>query len=340
MNLRRLWVFSRPPSEKHMDSFIKQIREYNFTDVVFTINGIEDEEFKIKRKEELIETSRKLAKVGVASHIMTWIRPCQKYFKDANEQLRPLFNDFAFRSLLIDAEEPWTLNTDKNNNDFTLSIKAISKEKGFNKKEYEEASAVAYQRASTIISRFWAFDNWPSPIGVTGIVYCPGSVKAFFNYVDYVMPQAYYYSSKSNLQAVAHKRWNVDLPIVMGLKIYGQKGINSYSEKRLLKQCVERTESLMNPEIYEVSYWSYSAIDDRSFREDFITDLGKKIKNASNFIPDPTEISEDIRDSQYVAVVGERDLERYYTSHEGYMEEEDSLDAEDDLEFDPLLYLR
>jgi hypothetical protein len=234
--LKRVWVFSRVPSKTEITRFVKNINDIGFTDVVFTINGNSSSEtnFEIKQRSSLLEVANELVGLGISSHIMSWLRPTEAFFEDAAQQLRELFDEFTFRSLLFDIEEPWTLYEDTDDNELTLRESRIALDQRLplknsqNKPIKENVEAVAQMsmdRAALFLNRNWRFNNWPVPIGLTGIVYYPACVEPFFDYVDYVLPQAYKHSS-NNLQSIAQKRWQKNsLPIVLGLKAYRRRRV-------------------------------------------------------------------------------------------------------------------
>jgi hypothetical protein len=232
--LKRVWVFATVPNKSEVKNFAKKVNDLGFTDVVFAINGNSSSEttFQIKQRSTLITTANALLEYGISFHVMSWLRPNEDFFKEANTQLRELFDECPYRSLLFDVEEPWTLYEDDSDDELTLRESRIARDQNVKlrnskgqliSENVEQVARISLERADLFLNRNWAFTNWPVPIGLTGIVYYPACVEPFFNYVDYILPQAYKHSN-NNLQQIAIDRWKKNsLPIVLGLKAYRRR---------------------------------------------------------------------------------------------------------------------
>ena len=232
--LKRVWVFATVPSKSRVKSCAKKVNDIGFTDVVVAVNGNGSSEttFEIKQRSTLITTANALLEYGISYHVMSWLRPNEDFFREANTQLRELFDECPYRSLLFDVEEPWTLHEDNSDEELTLRESRIAKDQKLRLRDskgqlipenVEQVGRISLERADLFLNRNWAFTNWPVPIGITGIVYYPACVEPFFNYVDYILPQAYKHSNH-NLQQIAIDRWKKNsLPIVLGLKAYRRR---------------------------------------------------------------------------------------------------------------------
>ena len=65
-------------------------------------------DFGTYNKSRLIAFCQAANKEGFAVHLMTWWMPHEQYIKEGGKQLVNLVADCGARSIMIDAEEPWT----------------------------------------------------------------------------------------------------------------------------------------------------------------------------------------------------------------------------------------
>ncbi len=232
----RVWVFAMgiPTTPERLTAFVRRIGDLQVTDVALMLNQYTERTFGITTApaRQVEETARRLGSLGVAAHLVTWLRPDERFVADAAHRLRPLCAAAGARSLMFDVEEPWTTGNSE-------------------------------ARARAFLARHWPFTGWPCALGATGITYIPPSVRPVAERCDYVLPQAYsahfqgavYHPGAT--QPLAHRLWKgLGKPIVMGLagwnEILRPGGI---SETEALQRAIVATEGLRDPAITDVAYW-------------------------------------------------------------------------------------
>jgi hypothetical protein len=173
---------------------------------------------------------------GMHVHLMTWIMPHADYLLRARDELAHLVDASHAHSIMLDAEEPWTLATRR----------------------------MPYPQAADLV-RAWGI----APIGVTGIGYADRvKLGGLVRLADYVVPQCYSTSSSKldpgTVVPKFAKRWRevfgVARRLVPGLAAYRQSGIAGYTPEAALRAAFAGAEA--DPEAREVVYWSLGQIRD------------------------------------------------------------------------------
>jgi hypothetical protein len=243
--IRRVWVFAdlrfSAGSPLDREHFLDRIWNLNVTDVAFMINLPSRKKFLLSSSRALWleEIAWELRAMDVVTHLVTWLRPTERYMIRAAEILRPLCANIVANtgagSLLFDAEWPWVRNT-----------------RG-------EAGAEA------VLKRYWTwFENWPSMLGVTGVAALPSAVKPLASRCDYVLPQAYSVNvsgeppglrEPGRFQRFAYESWRASRkPMVMGLAAWNLKRPGGISQTTAMQKAITAVEQLTS--VYEVAYWS------------------------------------------------------------------------------------
>lgn len=270
--IRRVWVFSMGiPTSRGTSQFIRRISDLQVTDVALMLNQYKHREFELTwSKARIVDTATSLRDIGVAPHLVTWLRPTESYMRDAAASLRDLCIKTSVRSLIFDAEEPWTLHP--------------------NIKGRGQAGA------RDILSRYWSFfTGWPCLLGVSGVPYIPETVKPLAEVCDFVLPQAYSTHiperrGRSCLdnrvyrpvitQRTAHKRWrDFGKPIVMGLAAFSLCLFGGLSRQGAMQKAITATEDLRDPMVGEVAYWSIESLKS-SEKVDFVRQAAIKARRG------------------------------------------------------------
>jgi hypothetical protein len=255
----RVWVFAMgiPGTSKRQASFLERIAGLGVTDVALMLNQNNETSFglPVARARATEAVARGLRGLGVATHLVTWLRPDERYVAAAAAQLRPLCVSTGARSLMFDVEEPWT-----------------------------RAPGNSEANARAFLSRHWPFGGWPCLLGATGIAIIPPSVRPVAELYDYVLPQAYSAHFKvpahdpGVTQPLAHRQWKgLRKPIVMGLA--GWNDLNrpgGISETEAMQRALVATEDLRDPAVGEVAYWVLEGL--RGPREDFVKGATRKAR--------------------------------------------------------------
>ncbi len=280
--INRIWAFvEAAPSDADRSLFLKRVEWLNLTDVALFVIGLADCRFAVpaSRIKRITDTARSLQQIGVATHLVTWIRPVKEYVAESARVLRPLCEATGARSLLFDAEEAWSTN-------------ALCGKSGV-------------LPAATIVEQHWPFTNWPCELGASGIVYFPEAVRPLVNRCHYTLPQAYSIASKGNtvyvgkdgierklyrpglLQQEAHRRWKdfrlpwlpyPRKPMVMGLAAWQLNRPGGSSKATAIRQALAATEALTDVPVTEVAYWSFRWIlKDKEIAE-AIREAGRRAK--------------------------------------------------------------
>ena len=261
--IARVWAFVMgvPTKAASQAKFVKKVGGLQLTDVALMINSLSDTEFAVSpaRKTAIGEIAAALRATNVDTHLVTWLRPTERYLSEAAAQLRGLCVDSRARSLMFDVEEPWTRNP------------AIHG-------KHAEAKAQA------IVDRLWGFTSWPCPLGASGITYIPAAVKPVAARCDYLVPQAYSVDNPNNVyrpgvtQAEAHNRWSVlGKPMVMGLAAYKLNHHGGLSDAGAMQKALTATEDLR---VNEVAYWSLEWIRVPGAKADFIRQASTKARKG------------------------------------------------------------
>jgi hypothetical protein len=275
--IERIWIFATAPSKADRDLFIKRIEWLQLTDVALFVNGYQHCKFKFSTdyEQRIQDTAYRLSNIGVDIHLVTWIRPIKSYLVDCAMSLRPLCQEVNARSLLFDVEEPWTKNVCG---------------------QGCHCGSVTSAQAAALVENNWPFFNWPCQLGVSGITYIPDAVKPVVNRCHYTLPQAYSVSGKTSIvyrpgvtQIEAHKRWrDFRYPwmpysrksMVLGLAAWKLNRPNGMSQTQAMQKAIATAESLTDPQVTEVAYWSLSWLLQSKERAEFIRNAGQKVKQG------------------------------------------------------------
>jgi hypothetical protein len=273
----RIWVFAVAPSDSDRRLFVQRVEWLNVTDVVLFVNNYQACKFQLTSNVEtrIRNTAEELGGIGVDTHLISWLRPIRTYMTDCADRLRPLCQRIGARSLLFDAEEPWTKNS-------------CGK------------SGEAWARE--LMANHWPFANWPSQLGVTGITYIPNSVKPLAERCHYTLPQAYSINKANKVyrpgetQVEAHRRWRefrypwipfARKKMVMGLAAWNLNRHGGLSRTQAMQTALSTVEGLSDPSVTEVAYWSMSWITKSSEIAEFIRNSGLKAKQG---VPQSSEL--------------------------------------------------
>ena len=166
---------------------------------------------------------------GIEIHLMSWWMPHASYIHEGAKQLVDLVDRCGARSVMLDAEEPWT--------------------QARRRMDWDDAAALTAQELREI--------TW----GVTGIGYAPtDKLKPLVELADYMVPQCYSTSRNSLDPATAAPklcgRWRRvfgDRPLVIGLAGYRQKGRIGYTKDRFMTTAYAAAKS-QHPT--DIVYWS------------------------------------------------------------------------------------
>jgi hypothetical protein len=261
--IARVWAFVMgiPTKASSRTSFVKKVSNLQLTDIALMINSVSAQDFAITpaKQTAILATAEALRAAGVDTHLVTWLRPTERYMSDAATVLRDLCVSSNARSLMFDVEEPWT------------RASAVS---GSN----------AESKAKAIVDRYWQFTSWPCPLGASGITYIPASVKPVAARCDYVVPQAYSINNSNNVyrpgvtQKEAHKRWSgLGKPIVMGLAAYKLNHYGGLSDAGAMQKAITTTQELGDN---EVAYCSLEWISVPGAKADFIRQASTKARKG------------------------------------------------------------
>lgn len=171
---------------------------------------------------------------GLELHFMSWIMPHAAYIGRAADILIPLVQRTGAKSIVLDAEEPWT----------------------------QAKQALAYEDAAGRIASSFAGIQ----LGCTGIGYTPKSkLGPLCARVDMLYPQCYSTSTSGLDPATAvpklAARWRTVFPgkpLAIGLAAYRQSGIPGYSAESALRAAYGG--AVADPQVRSAVYWSLGQI--------------------------------------------------------------------------------
>jgi len=178
------------------------------------------------------EFCRRAVDEGFAVHLMTWWMPHEKFIREGASELVDLVGATRAMSVMIDAEEPWTLAARPMN--------------------YEEAGALTAEVLTV-------------PFGVTGIGYASGpKLGPLVRRAVYMVPQCYSTAGNTlnpktaavSLSNLWRKRFG-DRELVVGLAGYRQKGRPGYTQEGFMSAAFE-TATRARPT--DIVYWSMRQI--------------------------------------------------------------------------------
>jgi hypothetical protein len=259
--IKRIWAYAVVAPAGQRAAQLRQVADLGLTDVALFVNGLDEGVFRIPpaRERALAETIAGLHRLGVSPHLVSWLRPSERYMNDAAGRLRALCMTWGVRSLQFDAEEPWTRHP-------------LLRGRG--------ADA-----ARAFLDRHWTFAAWPCPLGVTGITFVPDSVVPLAERCDYVLPQAYSVAHANRVyrpgqtQRIAHERWSrFGKPIVMGLAAWKLNRHGGLTQAQAMQKAILTTEHLVMPVVPEVAYWSLRWIGASAERTAFVRAACTKVR--------------------------------------------------------------
>lgn len=251
--ITRIGAYAIVNAATDQPAFWRSVAGLGLTDVALFVNGLDEPQFAISAARERVlgDAIMGLHRHGVSPHLVTWLRPTERYLNDAASRLRALCMTWGVRSLQFDAEEPWTRHP-------ALRGKGAAAARAF-------------------LDRHWTFDVWPCPLGVTGITFVPDAVVPLAERCHYVLPQAYSIANQSAVyrpgqtQRIAHERWSrFGKPIVMGLAAWKLNRSGGLTQSASMQRAIVATESLALPAVNEVAYWSLRWILQSKERSAFV----------------------------------------------------------------------
>ena len=266
--IERIWIFANAPPDSGRDKFLQRVEWLYLTDVALFVNSNQGCRFQMSstREQQIRETTRQLSEMKIATHLVCWLRPIDSFLTDSADRLRPLCEEIKPRSLLFDAEEPWTKN-------------ACGKH------------GPAWSKK--IVEDDWTFFNWSCQLGVTGITSLPSAVRPLIDRCHYMLPQAYSTVGNGNsgkpgvTQTLAHKEWHdfrypwlpfERKPMVMGLAAWNLQRPGGISRTQAMQKAIATVETLREPEVTEVAYWSMKWVIQSKEIAEFIRTAGAKAK--------------------------------------------------------------
>jgi len=200
------------------------------------------------RPTQQIVTLAKMARdAGIEVHLMSWVMPHREYLVRACGELAELMALTGARSMMWDAEEPWTLAKKR----------------------------MRYADAGALVAELWADRDFD--VGVTGIRYVStaklaplivskhlDTMRNLVEAADYLTPQCYATStSKADPSTVVTK--GVDLwrkkfgdgpRMVPGLAAYRQTGIKGHTVSSAMTACLDDADEHSD----EVVFWGLNSI--------------------------------------------------------------------------------
>ncbi len=178
----------------------------------------EPRRFDARPTQKIVTLATMARGAGLDVHLMSWIMPHKRYIKEAADVLPELMAKTGARSLVWDAEEPWTLARER----------------------------LRYSEAGALVGELFAVREFE--MGATGIRYAPTAKLAPLVAVcDYMVPQCYSTrTSKADPSTVVSKgvaTWRKkfgDGPrMVPGLAAYRQSGIKGHSIRSAMQAAID-----------------------------------------------------------------------------------------------------
>jgi hypothetical protein len=256
--IKRIWMFTTPPTATGLDLMLRRAEYLRLTDMAVFVNGLDEREFVIPaaRERRLSAVVMGLHRLGVSPHLVSWLRPTERYMRAAADKLRPLCMTLGANSLMFDAEEPWTRHPSLHGRGETA--------------------------AEAFLARHWSFDYWPCELGVSGITYIPSAVRPLARRCQYVLPQAYSVAHVNAsyrpgvTQRLAHERWQeFGKPIVMGLAAWKLNRHGGLSQTGSMQRAITAAEDLG---VDEVAYWSLRWVVESAERTEFVRQAATKAR--------------------------------------------------------------
>ena len=271
--IHRIWAYAVVAPGSDRAAMLRQVADLGLTDLVVFVNGLDEAQFALPaaREAALAEAVAGLHRLGVAPHLVSWLRPTERYLTEAAARLHGLCTGWGVRSLQFDAEEPWT--------------------------RHPLLRRGGERAAREFLDRHWTFDNWPCKLGVTGIAFLPPAVAPLAERCHYVLPQAYSVARAHPVyrpgatQRLAHQRWQrFGLAVVMGLAAWNLDRPGGIAQSEAMQRAIGATEALDGPVVKEVAYWSLRWIVASRERADFVRQACAKARRGvpqASASPDP-----------------------------------------------------
>lgn len=194
----------------------------------------EEQAFRAYTMEDLVAMAALCHDAGIAVHLMSWVMPHARFIDTACPHLREIVARTQARSVVWDAEEPWT----------------------------QARRPLPYTEAAVRIKEGMR----DTPMGVTGIGYTPANRFGPLAAVcGTLLPQCYATSTSGLSPATCvHsilKRWRplfgADKVVVVGLAAYRQPA-PGYTVESSLRTAFAGAQTY--PDVSQVVYWSLGAI--------------------------------------------------------------------------------
>ncbi|WP_370402053.1 hypothetical protein [Sulfitobacter sp. JB4-11] len=270
VNIRRVWVHTNTRTIVGSSSRAKrrrrQLCDLAPTDVMIGTNDVSvahaarrnNTAFGTYSSARLTPALRdaidELKSCGVAIHFMTWITARERYCRGLVDTMFELCTQTGARSLMLDAEEPWT-----------YSVKGRSQAKSF---------------VETVFRPLIA--GRPCCVGVSHIVASSiaNKLDPLIAACDYILPQAYSSARPGRLQGLAHTRWSSrGKTMVMGLS-----GMSRVSKSGMLAD-LKATDGL--GDVQEVYYWSFGHLRGSSSRFNVVKAAAQRARATRAHLPPP-----------------------------------------------------
>lgn len=167
-------------------------------------------DFGTYNKAKIAAFCRRAVGEGIEVHLTTWCMPHEKYLRQLGAQMTELVGQCAATSIMLDAEEPWTL----------------------------AAKPMPWEEAGELVGEMLGH----LPFGVTGIGYASGpKLRPIVSRSQYMVPQCYATAGNTlNPKKAAVQLSNIwrsrfgDRRLVVGLAGYKQVGRPGYTKKELM----------------------------------------------------------------------------------------------------------
>ena len=191
--------------------------------------------FDHRDTQKIVTLARMARDAGIEVHLMSWLMPHRLYISQAAARIPELVERTGAKSVMWDAEEPWTLAK--------------------NRMPYADAAAHLGDM----------FADFDFEMGVTGIRYVStAKLKPLVDVCDYVTPQCYATStSKADPSTVVtrgvelwRKKFGDRPRMVPGLAAYRQTGIKGHTVASAMTACLDDAYDHAS----EVVFWGLNSI--------------------------------------------------------------------------------
>ncbi len=266
--IQRVWLYCEGIPN------LARIRDLQVTDVALMLNGAprsQNQAFGINfPAERILAMARQLQEIGVSTHLVTWLLHTERFMTEAARRLRPLCEQFPFRSLQFDLEGTWH-------------------------------AGLTPAAARSVVDRYWGFSSWPCTLGVTDFPYAPLKlIEPVIERCQYVLPQAYSHYEKDKTtgqitipnvlypgvtQATSHRIWKafsqkMGKQMVMGLGAFQLSRPHNETVFQAMQKSIVTTEELADPSVSEVAYWSLLNLKYSKETYDFIKQASMKARQG------------------------------------------------------------